>query len=232
MQKSRWDDKGQFAAFGRAIRHVQQDEPVFAIYELMTSGLVTGDLSADRARQLEELRSEHVRLTMKENLTIAEQYKDIAAMTGLLYPFCTAVNNALKGDPAKQRIEVRKVIERVDDPYELLYTVAPHISSEREDGQYDFYAIRTRLYNNPDTYFSFARLKRLLSELPHRPGELQDEEANYLTITLDDVYSVFTHLYEKRYATEKARREFSYKLKLSLAARFPKHYEKKDSDKE
>lgn len=232
LEKPKWNDKGQFVAFGRAVRHVQQDELAFAVYELITSGLVTGDLPPDRARQLEELRAEHVRLTMNENPTLAQQYKDIAAMTGLLYPFCVAVNNALRSDPPKQRIEVRKVIERVDDPHELLYTVAPYISGERKDGQYDFSAIRVFLNRSPDTYFSFAQLQTLLKELSYPPDERRGESDARLPITLDDVNNVFTYLYETRYASDKARREFSYKLKLSLAARFPKHYEKKESEKE
>jgi hypothetical protein len=51
-------------------------------------------------------------------------------------------------------------------------------------------------------------------------------------LTFGDVETIYNQILPVRYPTEKERREFTYKLKLSLAARFAQFYDKKDSEKE
>lgn len=226
--------KAHFAAFGRAIRHIQQDDLPFAIYELATSGIlsISNGWSLEQSAALENLRKEHVEwLEMSKTTETAQLYKDIAAVTALVYPFCAKVSEGLRGDPSKQRIEVRKIIDRADDPYELMYTVAPQISG-RSVSEHEFRSVRVFLSRNPDTYFSYDQLLDLLAELPNQPGKRDSQYENSIPLTLDDLVNCFTHLYATRYASDKERREFTYKLKLSLAARFAQFYEKKESDKE
>ncbi|MFQ5435445.1 MAG: hypothetical protein ACE5FD_11270 [Anaerolineae bacterium] len=225
--------KGQFAAFGRAIRHVQQDNLIFAIYELATSGILSISMGwpLEKSVALENLRKEHVEWLKMSKSDIARQYKDIAAMTALVYPFCAKVSEGLRGNSSKQRIEIRKIIDRADDPYELMYTIAPQIIGNTES-EYNFRSVRVYLNRNADTYFSYDQLITLFDEIPTQPDKRESQYENSIPLTLDDLGNVYTYLYATRYAADKERREFAYKLKLSLAARFAQHYEPKSSNKE
>ena len=60
----------------------------------------------------------------------AQFFKDVAAMTGLLYPFCNCVRSEVRKAGGNERIEVRKIIERSGDPYQVDYTVAGNTRSE------------------------------------------------------------------------------------------------------
>ncbi len=214
FQRKDWKDKAQFAAFGRAIRYIQKEEVLFAIYELLKSGLVYLPLSTVNGNQLEHLRKEHIRwLDMDKKSEKAQFFKDIAAMTGLLYAFCSYVRSEVKKVGGNERIEVRKAIERSGDPYQFDYTVADNTHSEM-----------ATLYRQADMYFSYDQLKVFLPDLgvDITARETTDEK-NQLRLRLyfDDVVNAYTHLYETRYKTAKEQRDFSYQLKLSLHARFP-----------
>lgn len=232
LARGRWDDKGQFAAFGRAIRQVQRDELTPAIYELATSEIVSvgQGWGIERAAALEDLRKEHVEWLEMSNVDLAQQYKDIAAMTALVYPFVDEVRKELRGDPSKQRIEVRKVIERADNVHEFMYTVGPLITDSSEE--HDYLSVRAFLNRTADTYFSYDQLLALFGELSHQPNARVKGKGESILLTFGDLEAAYTHLLSTRYASEKAWREFTYKLRLSLAARFPQFYGKKDSDKE
>lgn len=233
LARHTWHDKAHFAAFGRAIRHVQQDDLVFAIYELAASGILSIGYGwpLEKSVALENLRKEHVEWLKMSKTETAQLYKDIAAITALVYPFCAEVSKGLRSDPSKQRIEIRKIIDRADEPYELMYTIAPQITG-RSDSEHDFQAVRVFLNRNPDIYFSYDQLIDLFDELPNQPSKRESQFENSIPLTLDDLANCYTYLYTTRYASDKERREFTYKLKLSLAARFAPFYEKKNSDKE
>lgn len=213
LRRSEWTDRAQFAAFGRAIRHIQHEEVIFAIYELLTARLVKLPLNPVRASQLEQLRSEHVRwLNMDHKTDRAQFFKDVAAMTGLLYSFCDYVRNEVRKAGGNERIEVRKVIERSGDPYQVDYTVAG--TTHRE--------IAT-LYRSADMHFSYDQLKAFLAELGIDPVEREAPNAKgqlALRLYFDDVVKAYTYLFETRYKTTKDQRDFTYELKLSLYARF------------
>ena len=212
LKRSEWTDKAQFAALGRAIRHIQHEEVIFAIYELLTSGLVKLPPNVVRASQLEQLRAEHARWLDMDHKTDAQLFKDVAAMTGLLYPFCNYVRSEVRKAGGNERIEVRKVIERSGDPYQVNYTVAGTTRSKM-----------ATLYRSADMHFSYDQLKVFLAELEIDPVEREaTDDKGQLTLRLyfDDVVKAYTHLFETRYKTAKDRRDFTYKLKLSLYARF------------
>jgi hypothetical protein len=213
LKRSEWADKAQFAALGRAIRHIQHEEVIFAIYELLTAGLVTLPPNAVRASQLEQLRTEHVRwLEMDHKTDRAQFFKDVAAMTGLLYPFCDYTRSEVRKAGGNERIEVRKVIERSGDPYQVDYTVAGTTRSEM-----------ATLYRRADMHFSYDQLKAFLAELEVDPAERESTNAKgqlSLRLYFDDVVKAYIYLFENRYKTTKGQRDFTYELKLSLYARF------------
>lgn len=218
LRRSKWDDKGEFAAFGRAIRHIEKDEVIFAIYELLKQNLVSLPLNTVRATQLESLRSEQIRwLRMDKEQSKAEFYRDVAGMTGLLYAFCSYVKSQFTGN--EQRIEVRKLIERTGDPYQFNYTAAGNTGSEM-----------ATLFRSEDMHFSFDETKRLLAwigvnavdrESPNERGQ------STLKLYLDDVVKAYTQFFEEKYTRTKDQRDFVYALQLSLHARFPELIERK-----
>ena len=220
----RWEDKGQFAAFGRVIRHLQHDDVIFAIYELLAGGLHgKGSLDRIRAIQLETVRSEQVRwLEMDNQAKKAEFYRDVAGMTGLLYAFCDFTRRSAKANDDNVRIEVRKLIERTNDPYQFNYTAAANTEKE----------VAT-LYRSQDMHFSYDETKRLLDWLgiDVTQRETVDEKGQaQIKLNFDDVVKAYTQLFEAKYSKSKEQREFLYALKLSLHARFPELMERKEEN--
>lgn len=223
----RWEDKGQFAAFGRAIRHLQHDDVICALYELLAGGLHgKGSLDRIRAVQMETVRSEQVRwLEMDNHAKKAEFYRDVAGMTGLLYAFCDFVEYSMKAkgeSDSKVRTEVRKLIERTNDPYQFNYTAADNTKAEF-----------ATLYRSQDMHFSYDETKCLLGwlgvEISQR--ETVDEKGQaQLRLNFDDVVKAYTQLFEVKYSKSKEQREFLYALKLSLHARFPELMERKEEN--
>ena len=217
LQRTTWNDKSQFAAFGRSIRHIQKDEMIFAIYELLRSGIINvRPLNFIRAKRLEQLRSEHVRwLKMDNELERAQFYRDVAGMTGLLYAFCNYVNSQVR-DANKKRIEVRKLIERTTDPNQFIYTAAGNTEQER-----------ATLFRNDDMHFCYDESKVLLAWLgiDCQERESQSDKGQLqLTFYFDDVVQAYTKfLSPNKYAKPQEWREFIYALKLSLHARFPQY---------
>jgi len=208
--------KGQFAAFGRVLRNVQKEEVIFAIYESINAGFA--QIILQKSIQLEQLREAHVRWLMetktKKTDEKAQLFRDVAAMTGLLYPFVSFVANKTQGD--KKRIEVNKVIQRCNDPNHFDYGVA-------KQTKLPFATLKRRA----DTYFSYDMLKTKL--LPHLLSEAEiaeredvdDKGQPALRLYFDDVSNAYAYLFSKRYTSSKAQREFTYQLQLSLHARFP-----------
>lgn len=146
----------------------------------------------------------------------AEFYRDVAGMTGLLYAFCSFVRSQVESDD--QRIEVRKLIERLDDPNHFIYTAAGNIKQERAS-----------LYRSKDFYFSYDQTKRILQVIG---VNVEDREqlsntSVYLYLYFDDVAAAYTWLFESRYAKPTEQRDFLYALKLSLHARFPELIERR-----
>ncbi len=218
LKRYLWNDKGEFAAFGRAIRYLEKDEVIFAIYELLKQNMVTLPLNRVRAVQLETLRSEQIRwLTVDKEHTKAEFYRDVAGMTGLLYAFCNYVKGQFTGN--EQRIEVRKLIERTTDPNQFIYTAAGNTGSEM-----------ATLYRSEDMHFSFDEVRRLLEWIGVDVDSREDRNDRAqptLKLYLDDVVKAYTQFFETKYTRTKDQRDFIYALQLSLHARFPELIERK-----
>ena len=151
----------------------------------------------------------------------AEFYRDVAGMTGLLYAFCSYVYSKFTGN--EQRIEVRKLIERLDDPYNFSYTAAGNTKQE----------VAT-LFRQEDMYFSYDQTKRILGEIGVSVANRErrnDKDQSQLQVNFDDVDAAYTWMWEQRYPKTTEQRDFLYALKLSLHARFPDLIERKQEDK-
>lgn len=207
-----WENKGQLSAVAQAICYIEREEVILATYELLRGGLLRSNrFYITQSSRLEALYEDHWRWLMNEKPSEAQRFRDVAAMTGLLYAFCDFVRQSVKGD--KQRIEVRKLIERATDPFDFNYTAAGNTKSER-----------ATLFHSADLYFCLEQAKALLEELgvdtAEREGVTEKGTAT-LTFYFDDVVKAYTHLFENRYPTPKAQRDFTYTLRLSLQSRFP-----------
>ena len=152
----------------------------------------------------------------------AEFYRDVAGMTGLLYAFCDFTRRSAKANDDNVRIEVRKLIERTNDPYQFNYTAAANTEKE----------VAT-LYRSQDMHFSYDETKRLLDWLgiDVTQRETVDEKGQaQIKLNFDDVVKAYTQLFEAKYSKSKEQREFLYALKLSLHARFPELMERKEEN--
>jgi hypothetical protein len=150
---------------------------------------------------------------MDEEKNKAQFFKDVAAMTGLLYAFCSYVRTEVRKAGGNERIEVRKIIERSGDPYQFDYTVAGNTKSEA-----------ATLFRQADLYYSYDQLKVLLEKLGVNVAEREkdtDSGQSKLQLFFDDVVNAYTYFFDdQHYKTTKQQRDFTYALKLSLYARF------------
>ncbi len=216
-----WEEKGKLNSVVRAIRHIEQEKVIFATYELLRGGLLRGNrFYITQGSRLETLYEDHWRWLMNEQPTEAQRFRDVAAMTGLLYAFCEYVRSQVREAGGDVRIEVRKLIERAIDPFGFNYTAAGNTKSER-----------ATLFRNADLYFCFDQAKALLEELEvdiaEREGVTEKGTAT-LVLYFDDVVKAYTYLFENRYPTPKAQRDFTYALRLSLHSRFPELMEREE----
>ena len=211
---------------GQAIRLIQKDEVISAIYRLVTAESTEvkqlGDWSYSEKRNLEELREKHCELL--ENLQSskgdklmskqAEFYRDVAALTGLTYAYCDYLRGELrkKENPETVQREVKKLIEKVVNPSFFNYEASDVLPGTR-----------ATMYCNDDNYFCYAEGKRLLEEmlkldLSDRVGHT-DRGQESLTIFFDDILNAYTAISQK-YCRKAQQRKLSYQLKLNLHAKF------------
>jgi hypothetical protein len=208
----------------QAIRYVQKEEVISGIYTLIRGGLLRNNLGFNSAQgsQLETLYEEYWRWLMKEKPTEAQRFRDVTAMTGLLYAFCTYTRSEVRKAGGNVRIEVRKLIERATDPFGFTYTAAGNTKSER-----------AMLYRNADIYFCFDRARDLLEEIGIDATEREgtnEKGTSTLILYFDDVTNAYTHLFENRYATPKEQRDFTNVLRMSLHSRFPELMEREKGE--
>ncbi|MDW8055015.1 MAG: hypothetical protein RMJ86_10805, partial [Anaerolineae bacterium] len=202
--------------------------------------------SSVEATRLEELRALHVqwlendpsnitgrKAQMEEHVRKAQVFRDVAGLTGILYAFVTRVRNETDSSSAER--EVKKLIEKVDEPYHFIYDAAGSLRSGD-----------AKLWRRPSTHFIYDQAKALLSEACI---EVREENTGWgkwirwqvarifgcaivisresgesaLKFYFDDLVKVYDHLFKTRYTTEKDRRYLTYQVKLSLYARFPEY---------
>lgn len=210
----------------QAIRLIQKDEVISAIYRLVTAEFpeVTPihDRSYSEKRSLEELREKHCKLLEDEQSPKGDKlmskqadfYRDIAALTGLTYAYCDYLRGELrkKENPDTVQREVKKLIEKVVNPSFFNYEAADVLPGTR-----------ATMYCSDDNYFCYAQAKRLLEDtlkldISDRQGHT-DKGQESLTIFFDDILNAYTVLSQK-YCKKAQQRKLSYQLKLNLHAKF------------
>ena len=214
-----WENKRQLRSVGQAIRYVQKEEVISGVYTLIQGGLLPNNrFYSAQSSQLESLYEDYWRWLMKEKPTKAQRFRDVAAMTGLLYAFCSYTRSEVQKAGGNVRIEVRKLIDRATEPFGFTYTAAGNTKSER-----------ATLYRNADSYFCFDQAKALLKEMDvdaaEREGTMETGTST-LTFYFDDVTNAYTYLFENRYPTLKEQRDFTNVLRMSLHSRFPELIER------
>lgn len=211
------------------IRYIESDRLFHAVYEILIAEkknrpLIQNVLPSFR-RELEEVREKHIKLLEGgdnnmsckiETSNKAQFYRDIAGLTGILSAFIRHTESQLKSDPAQQKREVKKLIERCDDPLKFTYTV-----SETLKVQY------AKFWRNNEDYFCYDEAKRLLKEIGIESLERENTSSNQPELTLysEDIKNTYQHLLSK-YSDEKDKREFKRALRLSLWSKFPEYLKK------
>lgn len=214
------------AAF-EAVRLVQKEEVIKAIYALITADAsearALGTQSFTELRLLDELRRSHCELLEKEESMMdkAQMFRHVAALTGLLSGFCNFVDRRCERGSDTAKREVSKLIEEVTDPYQFCYRATHNLSDEM-----------ATLYRNSDNYFCFDEAEKLLAGLEginliERQG-VSEQKTRTLRVYFDDVRHAYTILFEAIYKNEKEQKDFTTELKLSLAAKFPEYFVKKE----
>ena len=215
----------------QAIRLIEKDEVISAIYKLVTAGSpeVTPihDRSYSEKRSLEELREKHCDLldqSLKGEKLMPKQadfYRDVAALTGLTYAYCDYVRGELrkKENPDTVQREVKKLIEKVVNPSFFNYDASDVLPGTR-----------ATMYRNDDNYFCYDQAKRLLEDtlkldLVGREGR-SDKGQESLTIYFDDILHAYAELYCK-HNNKAQQRKLSHQLKLNLHAKFASLFIKK-----
>ena len=217
----------------QAIRLIQKDEVISAIYRLVTAEFpeVTPihDRSYGEKRSLEELREKHCKLLEDEKSPKGDKlmskqadfYRDIAALTGLTYAYCDYLRGELrkKEKPDTVQREVKKLIEKVVNPSFFNYEAADVLPGTR-----------ATMYCSDDNYFCYAQAKRLLEDtlkldISDRRGRT-DKGQESLTIFFDDILNAYAALSQK-YSKKAQQRKLSYQLKLNLHAKFASLFNQK-----
>lgn len=217
--------KQRYAAVADAIRYIEQDHLIFALYRLMV-GFQLQTYSIVQRTQLEDgLATYKERLHMDQEAQLEHRLCDIAGLTGVLYAFISRARSELKPDTAtngaasppdnRQRDrELKKLLEEVDNPNHFTYEAAGTLSGQT-----------AQLWRSQQSHFIYDEARRLLQEAGQvEVGERETVSAQgepVLKLYYDDICKIYAALFQGRYPTENARRDFTYELKLSLYSRFP-----------
>ena len=216
---------------GQAIRLIQKDEVISAIYRLVTAESAEAkqlsDWSYSEKRSLEELREKHCTLLRESSegdklmSKQAELYRDVAALTGLVYAYCDSirwllVHNSKISDKDVQ-IEVKKLIEDIANPTGFIYRAAKEFADKK------YSDTSAKMVRKDDNYFCYDQAKRLLKdvlelEISDRKGHDKNGQES-LRVYYDDILNAYAQLSENY---DKAEwRKLTTQLKQNLYAKFP-----------
>lgn len=215
-------DKHGLSRFFSAIRRIEDEDVIAAIYSMMGAIKINTDLAKS---QMETLRAEHVRCLEEESMKDKAQfYRDVAGLTGILYAFCQSVAANYGYNTGEARREVKKVIEDSYGPNEFSYGVVKHAK----------YSNTGTLEMDTRTHFRFREAERLLNEIigPDRIGERRKEEGGKKRLSFyfpDDIASAFAYVLSS-YPTEEDQKQLTTQLKLSLASCFPDYYSEREEE--
>ena len=213
---------------GQAIRLIQKDEVIAAIYKMVTvdpdkkEANQLRETSYREKRTLEELREKHCTLLEqppekgeKPKMNQAQLFRHAAGLTGLTYAYCDYVRSEVKKEaPDTVEREVSKLIEKVTNPNFFNYAASEPLPGTR-----------ATMFRNDDNYFCYDQAKCLLTEelnldLSSRGESTSERGQLQLPIYFDDIVNAYTTLFEKYYKSANEQRKLCYQLKLSLYAKF------------
>lgn len=197
-----------------AARYVLADEPVLAIYELVSQPNIDPKRYQEKVR-IEIEKSLEVWTKMITDKSRAKMIADVVAMAGLLYPFVDQTlrevrkKNDPKLDPDR---EASKLIEEVDEVFNFIYRFADNTTYST-----------ARLYRNPTNWFTYEQTKALLEKLGIDVAEREKNESGsrFLEVNPNDVEAAYKAFAEGDYKGNADWRAFTYRLKLALYSRFP-----------
>lgn len=217
---------------GEAIRKIQQDSPYLAEYILLPKSPANPDQYAlEQAREIygEMLRKEvetDIGVDM-ETLKRARRYQDVAALTGLLFPFAKKLDKEpqAKGQKEKEKEqksidrEISKLIEQVVDATSFCYYATLGVENKER--------VQAALFKGQDTHFIYEQAKALLKTIKVENSEEREivdpkKSSTRLTLHADDISKAYSYFAENGYSTDREWKELTYQLKLSLYTRFPR----------
>ncbi len=224
----------------QAIRLIQKDEVISAIYKLVTAEFKEAkqlrDWSYSEKRSLEELRDKHYNL-LKESSKgdklmskQAEFYRHVAALTGLTYAYCDSIRRQLFHDSKisdkEVQIEVKKLIEDVANPTGFTYRAAKEFSDKK------YPDTSAKMVRKDDNYFCYDQAKRLLKDvleldISNRKSHGKNGQES-LKIYYDDILNAYAKLSEGYDKTE--WRKLATQLKQNLYAKFPFLFTSKENN--
>ena len=213
---------------GQAIRLIEKDEVIAAIYKMVTVDPDKREVNQLREtsyrekRVLEELREEHcilleqlVEKGEKPKMSQAQLFRHVAGLTGLTYAYCDYVRSEVnKDEKLDTEREVSKLIEKVANPNFFNYAASEPLTGTR-----------ATMFRNDDNYFCYDQAKCLLTEelnldLSSRGESTSERGQLQLPIYFDDIVNAYTTLFEKYYKSANEQHKLCYQLKLSLYAKF------------
>lgn len=136
---------------------------------------------------------------------LAERFKDVASLTGLLYAWADYIRGHLEKKGKNPRREIAKFLENLESPY-----LASYVASHTLD------ATQATLYRAPQHHFLYEEALRLLREAGVKPNEKEEK----LFVSQDDLAKAYTHLAQKY---EGEWKKFIYEVRLALASCFPEY---------
>lgn len=217
------------------VRLVQKEAVLSAVYSFIRAGKEEARQLSERSfmekQLIEELRESHCNLLEKEGKSEMSQelqkraqlFRDVAAFTGIIYPFCRYVEQEAQKYDKNVKNEVTKLIEEVTDPYQFLYRATHNLDRPSATMR------RTR-----DNYFCFDCAREMLENLGVDLADresVDEEDRRSLRMYFDDISNAYTTLFARsEYVSEKEQKRFTTELKLSLCAKFPQYFVKKGAD--
>jgi len=221
-------DNQHYGAVADAVRYVEHDRLIFAVYRLLVGIQQQSTYSNVQRALLEDgLTAYKKGLHMDEEIKLEQRFCHIAGLTGVLFAFVSRMRSELTKpsqgsagtggitpDEIKRRDrELKKLIEQVDNPNRFTYESAGSLPGQL-----------AQLWRTQQTHFIYDEAKRLLQEAEIDVSQretLTSQEERSLKFYYDDINKFYALLYGKYYTTEKAQRDFAYELKLSMYSRFP-----------
>lgn len=195
---------------GEALRYALGDLPWHALYTLARRyGRVAEPRLLDEGLQRYALLLNAERGVDMKETDLAQRFRDVAGLTGLLGAWVGYVESQVGRNPREAKRAVVRLLDNLGRPGNFLYVAA-----------YSLDSTQARLYESSGPFF-YQEARRLLQEAGAAVQGDEDSQSRFLVVSQDDLHRVYAHL-AGRYPG-KAWESFIYEVRLSLASRFPQY---------